>query len=64
MIENGLWASDDVTRAIGWMSKRFKLAEDWRRHWHLGFCAEKADPLRDALGSRHLVNRAYERGLG
>lgn len=63
MIENGLWASDDVTRAVGRMSKWFMLAEGWRRHSHLGFGAENADPLREALGPRYLVNRAYGRGL-
>lgn len=63
-MDSYLDAMDDMARAVGRMSKRFKFAEGWRRHSHLGFCAEKADPLRDALGSRYLVNRAYERGLG
>ena len=34
----------------GRMSKRFKCAEGWRRHLHLGFCGADADPLREALG--------------
>jgi hypothetical protein len=29
----------------------------------MGFCAEGADPLREALGKNHLINTAYERGL-
>jgi len=45
------------------MSRRFRHAEGWRRHSHWGFCAEDADPLRDALGSKYLVNAAYERSL-
>jgi LmbE family N-acetylglucosaminyl deacetylase len=63
-MDSYLDAMDEMARAIGRMSKRFKLAEGWRRHSHLGFCAETADPLREALGRRYLVNRAYERGLG
>ena len=48
---------------LGRMSKRFKFAEGWRRHLHLGFCGAQADPLGDALGHDYLINRAYERGL-
>jgi LmbE family N-acetylglucosaminyl deacetylase len=44
-----LHAMEDASRAVGRMSRRFKHAEGWRRHSHLGFCAENADPLRDAL---------------
>jgi LmbE family N-acetylglucosaminyl deacetylase len=45
-----LRAMDDASRAVGRMSRRFKHAEGWRRHSHLGFCAEDADPLRAILG--------------
>ena len=48
---------------VGRMSRRFRLAEGWRRHSHLGFCPENADPLREALGAKYIVNRAYERAL-
>ncbi|HEY0550702.1 MAG TPA: PIG-L family deacetylase [Verrucomicrobiae bacterium] len=41
---------EDASRAVGKMSRRFQHAEGWRRHAHLGFCAEDADPLRGALG--------------
>jgi LmbE family N-acetylglucosaminyl deacetylase len=47
--------------ALGRMSGRFRHAEGWRRHSHFGFCDEKADPLRDALGRHYLVNKRYER---
>ena len=50
-------------REIGRRSRRFRFAEGWRRHSHMGYCARDADPLRDALGEKYLVNRAYERGL-
>ena len=55
---------EDDSRAIGRMSKKFRVAEGWHRHAHIGFCAPDADPLRDALGKKYLVNRAYERALG
>lgn len=35
---------------VGRMSGRFLVAEGWRRHLHLGFCAAAADPLAAALG--------------
>ena len=50
-------------RDLGRMSRRFRHAEGWRRHSHMGYCARDADPLRDALGKRFLINCAYERGL-
>jgi N-acetylglucosamine malate deacetylase 1 len=54
---------DEFSRAVGKLSRRFRHAEGWRRHSHLGFCAEAADPLRDALGRKYLVSAAYERSL-
>lgn len=38
----------------GRMSGLFSHAEGWRRHLHLGFCAEGADPLRTALRDKIL----------
>lgn len=58
-----LQAMDDASRAVGKMSRRFRHAEGWRRHSHLGFCTESADPLREALGRDCLVNLRYERSL-
>jgi LmbE family N-acetylglucosaminyl deacetylase len=54
---------DEMSRAVGRLSRRFRHAEGWRRHSHWGFCAERADPLRQALGRNYLVNAAYERAL-
>jgi LmbE family N-acetylglucosaminyl deacetylase len=62
-MDSYLDAMEDMARAVGRMSRRFTHAEGWRRHSHLGFCAETADPLRDALGRDYLLNRAYERAL-
>jgi N-acetylglucosamine malate deacetylase 1 len=52
-----------MSQQVARMSKKFKHAEGWRRHLHLGFSAIESDPLSDALGKSHLVNAAYERGL-
>ena len=54
---------EDAGRELGRMSRRFKLAEGWRRHSHMGFGAPDADPLGKVLGKKYLVNDAYERGL-
>ncbi len=54
-----LKAMDQASLAVGAMSKRFKHAEGWRRHSHLGFCAENADPLLDGLGKNYRRNPGY-----
>jgi LmbE family N-acetylglucosaminyl deacetylase len=40
---------DDCSRAVGRMSRQFKHAEGWWRHFNLGFAAAGADPLAEAL---------------
>lgn len=45
-----LKAMDDMSRAVGRISRRFAHAEGWRRHLHYGFSAEEIDPLRTTLG--------------
>lgn len=54
---------ETMSRAVGYQSKRFKHAEGWRRHLHLGFSAKAIDPLRDALPRDCLINDDYERKL-
>lgn len=54
---------EEVARELGTMSGKFRFAEGWRRHSHMGFCSPDADPLRDALGKKYLVNQAYERAI-
>jgi len=44
-----LHAMEEFSAEVGRMSGRYKHAEGWRRHAHLGFCAEDNDPLRDLL---------------
>ena len=62
-MDSYLDAMEEMARSVGRTSKRFRFAEGWRRHSHLGFSGTEVDPLATALGARHLVNRAYERGL-
>jgi LmbE family N-acetylglucosaminyl deacetylase len=50
-----LAAMDGFSRELGRMSATFEHAEGWRRHSHLGFCDEQADPLRDALRGKYSI---------
>ena len=61
--DNYLKTMDGFSLALGAQTRRFTHAEGWRRHQHYGFGNEVADPLRDALGAKYLVNKAYQRAL-
>ncbi len=39
----------DMTEKVGVMSGRFRYAEGWRRHSHVGFTREDCNPLADLL---------------
>ena len=39
----------EMSEEVGRMSGSFAYAEGWTRHLHLGYCAEDADPLLEAL---------------
>jgi LmbE family N-acetylglucosaminyl deacetylase len=58
-----LLAMEDMSLAVGRLSKNFRHAEGWRRHLHLGFCGPKTDPLSDSLGRSFLLNKEYEQAL-
>ncbi len=62
-LDSYLITMEDMSREVGRLSGRFEYAEGWRRHLHLGFCAEDADPLTDALGSDTFVSSEYEEHL-
>ncbi len=62
-LDSYLITMEDMCREAGQMSEVFEYAEGWRRHHHLGFCAEDADPLADALGDRHRRCDRYEAQL-
>ena len=58
-----LLAMEEMSLEVGRLSRKFKHAEGWRRHLHLGFCGADADPLRTALKSKCRINTAYEKLL-
>jgi LmbE family N-acetylglucosaminyl deacetylase len=62
-VNSYLRAMEDMARAVGKLSGKFKFAEGWRRHQHHGFAGSDVDPLREALGADYRVNRAYEAAL-
>jgi N-acetylglucosamine malate deacetylase 1 len=44
-----LTVMEELSRSVGVLSGRFAYAEGWRIRRHLGFCAENANPLVEAL---------------
>ena len=44
-------ALSELDRGLGALSGGFEYAEGWRRHLHLGFCDEEADPLGETLSA-------------
>ena len=58
-----LQTMEDLSLEVGRMSGRFQHAEGWRRHSHLGFASEDADPVHETLGKNVLVNKTYEINL-
>ena len=63
-MDSYLIACDDLSAEVGAMSGKFKYAEGWRRHSHLGYSAKDTDPLAEALGDKFLINEEYESDLG
>ncbi len=62
-MDSYLISMDEMSEAVGKQSGKFRHAEGWRRHSHLGFSAKVIDPLAEALGEACLINQAYEDGL-
>lgn len=48
-MDSYLITMQDRSREVGRMSGAYEHAEGWRRRLYLGYCAEDADPLKDAL---------------
>ena len=48
-MDSYLTAMKDMSKEIGRMSGKFKYAEGWVRHSHLGFCDKDDNPLADML---------------
>ncbi len=57
-VDSYLQTLRDLDAEVGRMSGQFQFAEGWRRHLHLGFCEEAADPLRD-LVAPHILGADY-----
>jgi LmbE family N-acetylglucosaminyl deacetylase len=53
----------EMAAEVGRMSGRFRYAEGWRRHSHLGFSGPGFDPLAEALGEKLFADRVYEEHL-
>jgi len=61
-MDSYLVTMEEFARTLGSMSKKFTFAEGWRRHLHYGFGPDAdANPLKDALQDRCLLNPAYQR---
>jgi len=62
-LDSYLDTMEDMSAEVGRWSTVFEHAEGWRRHSHLGFCPENADPLSEALGNKVQSSESYERDL-
>jgi len=62
-LDSYLIVMEDMSREVGRRSGVFEYAEGWRRHSHLGFCGEQADPLKEVLAEQCRVCEDYERAL-
>jgi hypothetical protein len=62
-VDSYLDTMEAMSKEVGRWSTLFTYAEGWRRHSHLGFCDESADPLTDVLGDKVSTSVAYEREL-
>ena len=62
-LDSYLRTMEEMAALVGRMSGRYTHAEGWRRHLHLGYCAEQADPLSEALPNDSFVCQEYEEEL-
>lgn len=62
-LDSYLHTMEAMAREVGTMSGRYQFAEGWRRHLHLGFCDEAADPLSALLGPAASIDSFYEQDL-
>ncbi len=51
-----------LTETVGGLSGRFRFAEGWRRHAHVGFTRQDCNPLADILGASCVGNPAWSAG--
>jgi len=62
-LDSYLKTMEEMCHEVGRMSRRFRHAEGWRRHSHLGFSPADRDSLAEALGPKVVVDPRYERRL-
>ena len=48
----------DMSAEVGKLSRKYKYAEGWRKHSHLGFSAKDSDPLAAVLCKRYFCSKA------
>ena len=48
----------DITETVGGMSGRYRFAEGWRRHSHVGYARRDGNPIADILGKQCAVGPA------
>lgn len=60
-MDSYLAAMEQMSAEVGRMSRKFRVAEGWRRHSHLGFCATDADPIRRSLPAALIRNAGTRR---
>jgi LmbE family N-acetylglucosaminyl deacetylase len=48
-MDSYLNSMEQAAQEVGMLSGKFQYAEGWIRHLHLGYCAEEANPLVEAL---------------
>ncbi len=48
-MDSYLSAMEETARDVGRMSGKYRFAEGWRRHSHIGFCGSGTDPIREFL---------------
>ena len=62
-MDSYLRVMEEMSAELGTLSRKFKFAEGWRRHLHLGFSAEDLDPLQEELKKFIVVNQKYQTAL-
>lgn len=53
-------AMDAMSEEVGRMSGRFRHAEGWTRHLHLGYTSRDEDPMAAILGDRYWIDPEFE----
>ncbi len=55
-MDSYLVSMENAAEEVGRLSGRFRFAEGWRRHYHVGLSGTEIDPLRDVLADISLAS--------